>query len=87
MNLIRSDTYVEVRKFYRTQREIASVINEVIDNYWANNICDHELEKIILFLCEFNIEKIIKDEGFTTVLRQQCGKKRLEVFSKIIGRG
>jgi len=41
---------VEVKKFYRTQREVASVVNEIIDQYWADNLTDEELEENIMII-------------------------------------
>lgn len=76
-----------MRKFYRTQREVASVINEIVDHYWMNKISDEELEKNIKFIYENNQEKIIKNEDYTTIIRQICGKNRLVIVSKIIDRG
>lgn len=76
-----------MKKFYRTQREVASVINEIVDHYWMNKISDEELEKNIKFIYENNQEKIIKNEDYTTIIRQICGKNRLVIVSKIINRG
>lgn len=76
-----------MKKFYRTQREVASVINEIVDHYWMNKISDEELEKNIKFIYENNQEKIIKNEDYTTIIRQICGKNRLVIVSKIIDRG
>lgn len=76
-----------MKKFYRTQREVASVINEIVDHYWMNKISDEELEKNIKFIYENNQDKIIKNEDYTTIIRQICGKNRLVIVSKIINRG
>lgn len=76
-----------MKKFYRTQREVASVINEIVDHYWMNKISDEELEKNIKFIYENNQDKIIKNEDYTTIIRQICGKNRLVIVSKIIDRG
>lgn len=75
---------MEVKKFYRTQREVAVAINEIIDEYWVNNLTDEILEELITMIYKNNQPKIIKDNDFTTILKQQCGKNRLTVVSKII---
>lgn len=75
---------MEVKKFYRTQREAASVVNEIIDDYWADKLTDEELEEIITMIYENNLDKIIKNNEYTTIIKQQCGKNRLAVVSKII---
>jgi len=75
---------VEVKKFYRTQREVASVINEIVDEYWVDKLTDEKLEENIIIVYKNNRDKMIKNNDFTTILRQQCGKNRLAVVSKII---
>ncbi|MFW3626012.1 TIGR04540 family protein [Aerococcus viridans] len=75
---------MEVKKFYRTQREVAVAINEIIDEYRVNNLTDETLEELITMIYKNNQPKIIKDNDFTTILKQQCGKNRLTVVSKII---
>ncbi|MFV8807641.1 TIGR04540 family protein [Aerococcus urinaeequi] len=74
---------MEVKKFYRTQREVASVVNEIIDDYWADKLTDEELEENITMIYENNLDKIIKNNDYTTIIKQQCGKNRLAVVSKI----
>lgn len=75
---------MEVKMFYRTQREVASVINEIIDQYWSDSLTDKQLEESIKRVYKNNQEKIIKNDSYTTILSQQCGKNRLAVVSKII---
>lgn len=75
---------MEVKKFYRTQREVAAVINEIIDKYWINELTDQKLEETIILIYKNNQDKIIKNNDYTTILKQQCGKNRLAVVSKII---
>lgn len=74
---------MEVKKFYRTQREVASVVNEIIDDYWADKLTDEELEENITMIYENNLDKIKKNNEYTTIIKQQCGKNRLAVVSKI----
>lgn len=74
---------MEVKKFYRTQREVASVVNEIIDEYWADKLTDEELEENITMIYENNLDKIIKNNEYTTIIKQQCGKNRLSIVSRI----
>lgn len=74
---------MEVKKFYRTQREVALIVNEIIDDYWADKLTDEELEENLMMIYENNLDKIIKNNEYTTIIRQQCGKNRLAVVSKI----
>lgn len=76
---------MKVKKFYRTQREVASVINEIVDDYWVDNLTDEELEKNVTMIYQNNQDKIIKNNDYTTIIKQQCGKNRLAVVSKITG--
>lgn len=75
---------MEIKMFYKTQRDIAEVINELIDSYWDNTIDENLLINNIKVLHGNNLNKIIKDGDFTTILKQQCGKRRLEVVEKIL---
>lgn len=74
---------MEVKKFYRTQREVASIVNEIIDGYWAEKLTDEELEENITMIYENNLDKIIKNNEYTTIIKQQCGKNRLSIVSRI----
>jgi len=76
---------MDVKVFQRTQRDLATAINLVIDRYWANEITEPELMGVIKELFINNQSKFLKEDKFTTVLRQQCGKRRLEIVSRILG--
>jgi uncharacterized protein (TIGR04540 family) len=75
---------VEIKMFYKTQREIAQVINKLIDSYWNDEISEDFLIEKINSLYVNNPAKIKKNNDFTTIIKQQCGKRRLEVVRKII---
>lgn len=75
---------MEIKMFYKSQVEVAEVINQIIDGYWSNEIEEKIMIDRINKLLENNSSKIIKRGNFTTVLRQKCGKRRLEVLAKII---
>jgi len=77
---------VKVKKFYRTQREVAAIINEIVVEYWVDNLTDEELEENIIMIYKNNPRKIIKNDDFTTILKQQCGKNRLTVVANIINK-
>lgn len=76
---------MEVKMFYKTQREIAEVINKIVDGYWNDDILEEEMIDKIKSIYSNNLSKLIKDNDFTTILKQQCGKRRLEVVDKVIG--
>ncbi|RIW32676.1 glycosyl transferase [Bacillus salacetis] len=78
---------MEVKLFYKTQRELATAINSIIDAYWENQINEDALIKNVTSIYENNENKVLKDNKFTTVLKQQCGKRRLEVVEKVLNIG
>ncbi len=75
---------MEIKMFYKTQRELADVINKLIDAYWNNEFKEELLIEQILELYINNPSKIRKDKEFTTIMKQQCGKRRLEVVNRIL---
>ncbi|MEC1759877.1 TIGR04540 family protein [Schinkia azotoformans] len=75
---------MQVKLFYKTQRELAVSLNEIVDAYWNNELDEDTLIKSVCDVYINNSNKIIKDGVFTTVLKQQCGKRRLEVVERII---
>ncbi|MDR7870708.1 MAG: TIGR04540 family protein [Tissierellaceae bacterium] len=75
---------MEVKMFYKTQRELAEVINQIIDGYWEDGISEENMMQQIRVLYRNNESKFVKDDNFTTILKQQCGKRRLEVVQKVL---
>lgn len=75
---------MEVRLFYRTQRDLATALNKIVDAYWQEEIREDELIEGIKSIYEHNQEKLIKNNEFTKVVQQQSGKRRLAVVGKIL---
>lgn len=75
---------MEIKTFYKTQRELAIQFNRLIDSYWKNEITEPFLVSKIKVIYQSNPGKIIRYGEFTTILKQQCGKKRLEVVATIL---
>lgn len=75
---------MKVKMFYRTQRDVAATINQLVDAYWAEQINEQKLIEAINDIHKNNNEKLIKDNNFTKVIQQHCGKRRLSVVEKII---
>lgn len=75
---------MEIKIFQRTQRDLAASINQVIDKYWEDEIDEVAMMDLIQKLYINNTNKLIKNGSYTTVIRQQCGKRRLEVVDKVI---
>ncbi|MBU9674000.1 TIGR04540 family protein [Planococcus sp. CP5-4] len=76
---------MEVKLFYRTQRDVASAINQLIDAYWKEEIMEQKLIESISVIHKNNQEKLIKDNNFTKIIQQHCGKRRLVIVGKILG--
>lgn len=75
---------MDIKAFQKTQRELASTINQVIDTYWKDGIDEAEMVNHIKTLYSLNSSKFKKDNTYTTILLQKCGKRRLEVVEQII---
>jgi len=77
-------TDVEYKSFYRTQRNLAIAINQIVDDYWNEKMKEAEFIQCIRVIYANNTEKLVKNNQFTTVVQQQCGKRRLAVVEKIL---
>lgn len=75
---------LEIKLFYKTQRELACALNSIVDAYWDNKISEEDLIRNVSDLYTNNAKKILKQSNFTTILKQQCGKRRLEVIGRIL---
>ena len=75
---------MEVKRFYKNQTEISTAINKVIDSYLNDKIDEESMVKNIKIIYENNYSKIIKNGDYAKVLKQRCGKRRLEILSKVI---
>ncbi|WP_431810631.1 TIGR04540 family protein [Lysinibacillus capsici] len=75
---------MELKRFYRTQRELAVALNQLIDSYWADQLKEDELDTYVKKLYENNNDKLLKNNEYTKVVIQQCGKRRLAIVSKIL---
>jgi uncharacterized protein (TIGR04540 family) len=73
-----------VKLFYRTQRELATGLNQLVDSYWKEEIEEQELIDGVKNMYQNNLYKLRKGSGFTKVVEQQCGKRRLEIVERIL---
>lgn len=78
--------FLQVKLFYKTQRDLATALNEMVDAYWNNELNDETFIQSIQEVYINNPNKIVKEGDFTKVLKQVCGKRRLEVIDRIIKR-
>ncbi|WP_235879558.1 TIGR04540 family protein [Robertmurraya siralis] len=77
-------SFLELRLFYRTQRDLAIALNQLVDAYWQEEIKEDELIEGVKVMYEYNREKLIKNNEFTKVIQQQSGKRRLALIGKIL---
>ncbi|CEG27134.1 TIGR04540 family protein [Bacillus sp. B-jedd] len=75
---------MELKLFYRTQRDLATALNQLVDAYWEEKIKEDELIEGVKRMYENNPDKLIKNNVFTKVVQQQSGKRRLAVVDKIL---
>ncbi len=72
-----------IKTFYKNQTEVAEAINFVIDSYWADKIKEMEMIDLIREIIKNNHSLAFKNGDFTTILKQRCGKRRLEISLNI----
>lgn len=72
-----------IKTFCKNQKEVAEAINYVIDRYWDNEIDEKRMVQFIKDIAHNNDSLLFKNEDFTTVVKQRCGKRRLEIVSKL----
>jgi uncharacterized protein (TIGR04540 family) len=70
--------------FYKNQKEVANALNILVDEYLNNEIEENNFIENINKIFKSNDSKVIKNNEFTPVIIQRCGKRRLEILSKII---
>ncbi|MBP3041037.1 TIGR04540 family protein [Bacillaceae bacterium Marseille-Q3522] len=75
---------MELKLFYRTQRDLAAALNNLVDAYWEEKIEEHDLIEGVQNIHKNNMDKLIKNNGFTAIIQQQCGKRRLAVIGRIL---
>lgn len=75
---------MEIKMFYRTQRDVAAAVNQLVDAYWEEKIIEQKLIDSIKDIHRNNQEKLMKNNDFTKVVQQQCGKRRLVIVERIL---
>lgn len=75
---------MDIKSFYRTQRELANILNQLIDKYWDDEVNENELIQLINNININNPGKIKKYDQYTSIVQQICGKRRLEVIDRIL---
>ena len=63
--------------FFKSQKELAQALIEVIDAYWAKSLMEEDMMNKIDELVQKNREKIFTNGDYASVIKQRLGKKRL----------
>jgi len=72
-----------IKTFFKNQKEAAEAINYIIDSYWEDRIDEKNMIELLKGIMRNNDSLIFKDNEFVTLLKQKCGKRRLEIALKI----
>lgn len=75
---------MEIKTFYKSQLEVAAVLVDIIDAYLENRVQEKVMIDNINNIVKNNKEKVMKENEFTTVVKQKVGKRRLSIISKIL---
>ncbi|HGG0417180.1 TPA: TIGR04540 family protein [Clostridium sporogenes] len=75
---------MKTKVFCKSQLELSKKINSLMDAYWNDQIEEKILINNIQQLVKYNDEKLFKDNQYTKVIEQRCGKRRLELLNKIL---
>lgn len=73
-----------VNTYYKNQRDLAEAMIEIIDRYWNREIDEKELIEYLNQITKNNKEKVYLSDGYTSIIQQRLGKKRLELLTKIL---
>ena len=73
-----------IKTFYKNQSEVAKAIMKLVDSYWSNQINEFTFIESIKKIEKNNDHLLYKDGDYSTILRQKCGKRRLEVITRIL---
>lgn len=70
--------------YFKSQKDLANALINLIDSYWCNEINEQLFLKRVNEIVSKNIEKVYSEEEYTSIMRQRLGKKRIELLDKIL---
>lgn len=73
-----------MKTFYKNQLDVAEAINKIIDSYWDDSTNEKNMIEQLNKIIKNNYSKIIKNNAYTKIIQQRCGKKRIEILSEVI---
>lgn len=69
---------------YKTQRESCQAIMTLVESYWNKEINVETLIESIRRLDECNHSKIFRNNDYAYIIKERCGKKRLNIVTEIL---
>ena len=70
--------------YYRSQIGLALGLNKIVDAYWNGEFEESDFADTVKAIVNNNKDKLYKEDDFTSLLSQRCGKKRLTLITKIL---
>ncbi|MDU5082836.1 TIGR04540 family protein [uncultured Tissierella sp.] len=70
--------------YFKNQSDLSNALISVIDKYWALQINEEEFITYLKQVAENNEEMLFKNNGYTTIVKQKLGIKRLNLLEKIL---
>lgn len=75
---------LNLKTFYKSQKDLAHSLNTIIDKYYCNEIDETSFKNLIISILKSNESKVFKNNNFTSIITQRCGKRRVELLQKIV---
>lgn len=70
--------------YFKSQKDLALALIQLIDNYWNNELSEENLISKLSELSAKNKEKLMVDDEYSSVVKQRLGKRRIDLLNKII---
>jgi len=71
--------------YFKSQKDLASKLIEVIDSYWGQQISESDFIDYLKTVYKNNTDKFIASDGeLTSVIKQRLGKKRANLIIQIL---
>lgn len=70
--------------YFKSQKDLALALIQLIDNYWNNELSEENLISKLSELSAKNKEKLMVDNEYSSVVKQRLGKRRIDLLNKII---
>lgn len=75
---------MEIKTFHKSQGEVAETLIKLIDSYWADEIKEDFMVDLVKRINKNNRHLLYKGENFSAAGKMRCGKRRLELVSRVL---